>query len=50
VASKEHTKGPGTTSIDLKGKKGGAVLIWITDVGDEAGGHGYINEAQFTAK
>jgi serine/threonine-protein kinase len=50
VASKEHTKGPGTTSIDLKGKKGSTVLIWITDVGDGNGGHGYINEAQITAK
>ena len=50
IAVKEHTKGPGTTSIDLKGKKGSVVLIWITDVGDEGGGHCYINEAQITAK
>jgi eukaryotic-like serine/threonine-protein kinase len=50
VATKEHTKGPGTTTSDLKGKKGSAVLIWITDVGDEATGHCYINEAQITAK
>jgi hypothetical protein len=27
---------PGTTSFDLKGTKGGAVLIWITNVGTDA--------------
>jgi hypothetical protein len=49
VASKTHTHA-GTTSVDLKGTKGGAVLVWITDVGEEAGGHAYINEAQIIAE
>jgi len=50
VATKAHTRS-GTTSVDLKGTKGAAVLIWITDLGDAPPNvHCYINEAQITAK
>jgi hypothetical protein len=51
VATKSHTRS-GTTTIDLKGKQGGAVLIWLTDLGDEPGGqiHAHINEVQITAE
>ena len=50
VATKEHTRA-GTTTIDLKGKQGAAVLIWITDLGDESGTvHAHINEVQISAR
>jgi serine/threonine-protein kinase len=51
VATKANTPA-GTTTIDLKGKHGGAVLVWITDLGDEAGGsvHTHLNEVQITAR
>jgi serine/threonine-protein kinase len=50
VATKAHVP-TGTTSLDLKGKKGAAVLIWITDLGDEPPNtHARIAEAQVTAK
>jgi eukaryotic-like serine/threonine-protein kinase len=42
---------PGTTSIDLGGAKGAAVLIWITDLGDEpAPTHARIAEVHVDAQ
>ena len=54
VASKDHITA-GTTSFDLAGRNGAAVLVWITDLGDGSGDssgrvHAQIAELSVKAK
>lgn len=50
VASRQHVT-TDTTTVELAGRRGGAVLIWITDLGDEpAYTHARIAEVRIEAK
>jgi serine/threonine-protein kinase len=54
VVAKDHLS-PGKTSFELGGRRGGAVLLWITDLGDgsrDSSGriHAQIQELDVTAK
>ena len=54
VASKDHITA-GTTTFDLGGRSGAAVLVWITDLGDGSGDssgriHAQIAELSVKAK
>jgi len=54
VATKDHITS-GTTTLDLGGHRGGAVLVWITDLGDGGGDsagriHAQIAEISITGK